>query len=74
MLCYGHSDRRLIAGNAGDEGASGYALTIEFGDPSVGEHFRSARCLPTKSRRHCRRAVVHGKAFDIFREELEEAR
>ena len=74
MLCDGNSNRRLIAGNAGDEGAPGYAMTIEFGDPSVREHFWSARRLPAEPRRHCGSALVHGKALDVFREEFKEAR
>ena len=74
MLCYGHSNRRLVAGNAGDEGASGHAMTIEFGDPSIREHFWSTRRLPAEPRRHGASAVVRGKALDIFREELKKAR
>ena len=48
-------------------------MTIEFGDPSVREHFWSARRLPAEPRRHRGSALVHGKALDIFREEFEEA-
>ena len=74
MLCYGNANRSLIAGNAGDEGAPGYAMTIEFGDPSVREHFWSARRLPAEPRRHRGSPVVHGKTLDVFREEFKEAR
>jgi hypothetical protein len=49
-------------------------MTIEFGDPSIRERFWSARRLPSEPRRHSASAVIHGKAFDVFREEFEEAR
>jgi hypothetical protein len=70
----GNTNRRLIAGNAGDEGAPGYAMTIEFGDPSVREHFWSARRFPAEPRRDCDSSVVHRQALDIFRDEFKKAR
>ena len=74
MLCDGNANRRLIAGNAGDERAPGDAMTIQFSDPSIREHFWSTRRLPAEPRRHCASAVIHGKTLNIFGEEFEEAR
>jgi hypothetical protein len=73
MLCDGNSNRRLIAGNTGDERASGHAMMIEFSDPSIRERFWSARRLPSEPRRHCASAIVRGKTLEVFREEFKEA-
>ena len=70
----GNGNRLLIAGNAGDEGAAGYAVTIELGDPAIREHFWSARRVPAEPRRHGGSAVVRGKTRDVFGEDFEEAR
>jgi hypothetical protein len=73
MLCDGNSNRRLIAGNTGDERASGHAMMIEFSDPSIRERFWSARRLPSEPRRYCASAIVRGKTLEVFREEFKEA-
>ena len=74
MPRYRNANRRLIAGNAGDEAAPGYTMKIEFGDPSVREHFWSTRRLPAEPPRYCDSPVVHGKSREVFREEFKEAR
>ena len=65
-------DRLLVARKAGDDRRPRDLMTIELGDPAIGERIGRSRRIPAEQRRDHGRVIAGGDVTAILGEDLQE--